>query len=187
MSSSHVFPARQPRGNYAKLICLNCRSRKIKCNLPEHADIEPSPNPQPFERACMRCQQQGLECIVDKTILGRPSQKRPRPDQVKAEKDEISKEDVAEEPQYDPDVQDFVLSDLRAEVNEIDSVLSMPTRPKPSKREVFEALMDSTHLFSSLLARDANFAACAFGTSLDVSVDMTRLVSANLVSSMDEW
>lgn len=135
----------------------------------------------------MRCQQQGLDCIVDKTILGRPSQKRHRSDQIKAEDDGVSNEDVAEEPEYDPDVEDFVLSDLRAEVNDIDSVISVPTRAKPSKREIFEALMDSTYLFSALMARDANFASRAFGSVLDVSVDVTRLVSANLASSMDEW
>lgn len=134
----------------------------------------------------MRCQQQGLDCVVDKTILGRPSQKRPRPDQVKDEDDELFHEHDGGQP-ADSDVQDFVLSDLRAEVNEIDITLSMPARAKPSKREVFEALMDSAHLFSALMARDANFASRAFGSGSCASVNLTRLVSAELASSMDEW
>ncbi|KAM0721091.1 hypothetical protein Q7P37_003377 [Cladosporium fusiforme] len=186
MFNIHEIPSRQPRGSYAKLICLNCRARKIKCNLPEDLHTEPSPNPQPLERACMRCKQQGLDCIVDKTVLGRPSQKRRRPEQVKAEDDGLSNEAMAEEAENEPDVQDFVLSDLRAEVNEIDSSLSMPKSAKPSKREVFETLMDSTHLFSSLMARDSNFATRAFASSPDISVDIASLISADLASSMDK-
>lgn len=178
---------RQPRGSYAKLICLNCRARKIKCVLPDHIQFEPSQSPQPLERACTRCQQQGLDCIVDKTILGRPSQKRHRADPVKAEYDDSNERATQDEPEEGPDVQDFVLSDLREEVSEIDSVLTTPPRAKPSKREVFEALMDSTHLFSNLMAGDAKFGSRAFGLHVDVSTNLTELVSERLAASMDGW
>lgn len=180
------IPIRQPRGSYAKLICLNCRSRKIKCSLPEHVEIEASQTPQPPDRACMRCQQQGLDCVVDRTVLGRPSQKRRRPEHAKIEDCGPGEESVSKNPEYDdPDVQDFVLSDLRAEVNDIDSLLSLPSRAKPSKREVFEALMDSTHLFSALMSRDARFGSRAFGLPVDASIDLTEILNEELTTSLN--
>jgi hypothetical protein len=46
--------------------------------------------------------------------------------------------DVAgKESELDLNIQDFVLSDLRDEVQEIDAQISKPARTKPSKREVF--------------------------------------------------
>jgi hypothetical protein len=180
-------PARQPRGSYAKLICLNCRARKIKCNLPADVQIEPSQHPQPPDRACMRCQQQSLGCIVDKTVLGRPAQKRRRPEQQKGEVEDLANEAPEEEEDLDPSVQDFVLSDLRDEVHDIDvQVTATTARARPSKREVFESLTDSTHLFSALMARDTSFGSLAFQTDGDVAVDVTRVVNKELTIVLDE-
>lgn len=181
---------RQPRGNYAKLICLNCRARKIKCQLPTEFPIEASSSPQPPNRACTRCQQQGLDCVVDKTVLGRPTQKRRRPDgQSKDEEWSLVDDGTGVDPELDPDVQDFVLSDLRDEVHEIGSRIEAPSgRSKPSKHEIFESLMDPTHLFAALMARDAKFGSLAFasGGDVDVSVDVTMLVSDGLAALLDE-
>lgn len=177
---------RQPRGSYAKLICLNCRARKIKCNLPADAQIEPSQYPQPLERACTRCQQQGLDCIVDKTVLGRPAQKRRRPALLKSERGGLNNEVAGDDEELDPNVQDFVLSDLRDEVHDIDAQATAKTRERPSKREVFESLTDSAHLFSALMARDTNFGSLVFQPTGDKAVDVTRLVDNNLTMLLDE-
>jgi hypothetical protein len=179
-------PARQPRGSYAKLICLNCRSRKIKCNLPTDVQIKPSQHAQPHELACTRCQQQGLECIVDKTVLGRPAQKRQRPEQPTAEESRLDGEDAGDEEQLDPNVQDFVLSDLRDEVHDIDVQVTANTRARPSKREVFDSLTDSAHLLSAMMARDKNFGSLVFRPMGDVAVDVTRLVDNDLTVLLDE-
>lgn len=184
--SSSDNPARQPRGSYAKLICLNCRARKIKCNLPTDLQIEPSHFPQSSERACTRCQQQGLDCIVDKTVLGRPAQKRRRPEQPKAEEESLAGDGAIDEAEIDPNVQFFVLSDLRDGVDEIDVQVTTNARPRPSKREVFESLMDSTHLFSALMARDATFGSLVFETGVEVNMDVTRLVGESTTMLMDE-
>jgi len=179
-------PVRLPRGSYAKLICLNCRTRKIKCNLPTDVQIEPSQHHQPPERSCARCQQQGLDCIVDKTVLGRPSQKRRRPEQPKAEDDCLAGEGAGDEVELDPDVQDFVLSDLRDKVHDIDVQVAADARARPSKREVFESLTDSAHLFSAMMARDKNFGSLVFQPAGDVAVDVTRLVDDDLTVLLDE-
>lgn len=177
---------RQPRGSYAKLICLNCRARKIKCNLPTNVQIEPSQQAQPPGLACTRCQQQGLDCIVDKTVLGRPAQKRRRPQQPKVEDGSLTNEDPGDDEEIDPDVQDFVLSDLRDEVHDIDVQVVAHARARPSKREVFESLMDSAHLFSAMMARDTNFGSLVFQPAADVAVDVTRLVDNDLTVLLDE-
>jgi hypothetical protein len=179
-------PARQPRGSYAKLICLNCRARKIKCNLPTDVQIEPSQHPQPPDRACTRCKQQGLDCLVDKTVLGRPAQKRRRPEQQKSEGEDLANEAPGDEDDLDSSVQDFVLSDLRDEVHDIDVQIAATARARPSKREVFEALTDSTHLFSALMARDTSFGSLAFKATENEAVEITRLVNKELTILLDE-
>ena len=54
------------REKYSRLICLGCRSRRIRCVLPD-TSILPSSEPQPISKACQRCSQNGLDCIVDYT------------------------------------------------------------------------------------------------------------------------
>ena len=184
--STSELPTRQPRGSYAKLICLNCRARKIKCNLPTDVQIEPSQYPQPPESACTRCQQQDLDCIVDKTVLGRPAQKRQRPEQLKGEEDRVAEGNASGDEELDPNVEDFVLSDMRDEVHEIDVQAMAQARSRPSKREVFESLMDSSHLFSAMMARDESFGSLAFQTTENAAVDVTKLVSKDLTGLLDE-
>jgi hypothetical protein len=187
--SQDATSKRQPRGNYARLICLNCRARKIKCTLPTDVSIEASSSPQPQDRACTRCQQQSLDCIVDKTVLGRPAHKRLRPGQSKNGESALEVDDeTGVEPELDHDVQDFVLSDLRDEVDEIGSHVAEPRRTKPSKREIFESLMDPVHLFAALMSRDSKFGRLAFGSGVDVDmlVDLPKLVSDGMAALLDE-
>jgi len=100
----------------------------------------------------------------------------------------LLEDDTTIDPELDPDVQDFVLSDLRDEVHEIGSHVAPPRRPKPSKHEIFESLMDPTHLFVALMSRDVRFGSLAFisGGDVDLSVDVTRLVSDGLAALLDE-
>jgi len=79
-----------------------------------------------------------------------------------------------------------VLSELRDEVHEIDVQVTTHARARPSKREVFESLMDSTHLFSALLARDTSFGSLAFQSVGSDGVDVTRLVDEDLMRVLDE-
>ncbi|OQO06692.1 hypothetical protein B0A48_08479 [Cryoendolithus antarcticus] len=177
---------RQPRGNYAKLLCLNCRARKIKCVLPDHVTIEPSPQPQTHESSCARCIAQGLECIVDHAILGRPSAKRTRTE-LGIEHDEPRQMQDEVEPTGD-DVVEFVLLDVRTEVEAIeqrsrkDQIMS-----KPSKHEIFSALLDPAHLFASLVARDKDFGQAAFGQGdqMGEAVDPLAIVDARLAKELD--
>lgn len=62
---------RRARGPYSPLICTRCRARKIKCFLPLSVTA-PSTTSQPTDQACRRCRENGFDCIVDQTVLGRP-------------------------------------------------------------------------------------------------------------------
>lgn len=62
---------RRARGPYSPLICTRCRARKIKCFLPLSV-TSPSTISQPTDQACRRCRENGFDCIVNQTVLGRP-------------------------------------------------------------------------------------------------------------------
>jgi len=66
---------RRARGHYSPLICTRCRARKIKCLLSASV-ISPSTAPQTLDQACQRCRQNGFECFVEYTVLGRPGSSR---------------------------------------------------------------------------------------------------------------
>lgn len=182
-------PLRTARGSYSRLKCLQCRSRKIKCELP-NLSIEPSHSPQPPETSCTRCHQQGLDCIVDNTVLGRPSHKRRRPATGTASStgqgDSQSTVPADANEEGEDDVEAFVLSHVESAVDGIDVEASRPNKIKPSRHEVFAALLDSTHLLSALLARDTSFGSQAIPRGIDVTVDPIALVNESLLCAMDE-
>jgi hypothetical protein len=105
---------------------------------------------------------------------------------LKGEGQSLVDEAPGDDEELDPNVQDFVLSDLRDEVHDIDAQATAKTRARPSKREVFESLTDSAHLFSALMARDTNFGSHVFQPTGDLAVDVTRLVDGNLTMLLDE-
>jgi hypothetical protein len=92
-TSSVKMSTRRARGHYSPLICTRCRARKIKCILPTSV-TSPSATPQPLNSACQRCRQNGFECFVEYTVLGRPGSSRIggtnrniRPSQIPTEED----------------------------------------------------------------------------------------------------
>jgi hypothetical protein len=74
-ASSTKMSTRRARGHYSPLICTRCRARKIKCILPSPV-TSPSTTPQTLNDACQRCRQNGFECSVGYTVLGRPGSSR---------------------------------------------------------------------------------------------------------------
>lgn len=153
------MPEEQPkraRGSYSKLICLQCRKRKIRCILPEDGTIEPSDAPQTPENACQRCRQHGLECIIDRTVLGRPSQKR----SIRDEFDENYEHSVLElqhrpanhAAEYPQTTHADVEPSLMSNPNENNEQPS-----KLSKADLYESFLGPLHLLSALLTRDKTF------------------------------
>lgn len=145
------MPSKRARGSYAKLICLHCRSRKIKCNLPDEATIQPSNTPQPPGKKCERCRQRALDCIVDHTTLGRPAYKRSRVEVI------LTADSLDDFPQptgeaSSADVERFLLSTPPQ-----GDVPGCQTQ-KPSNSEMVDALSNQFRHLRSLVSRDKGFA-----------------------------
>lgn len=70
---SRPIAVRKPRGAYSRLICLGCRERRIRCELP--GDVErPGPGElKTTQTPCHRCKRLGIPCTIRQTILGRPT------------------------------------------------------------------------------------------------------------------
>jgi len=74
MSMSEQPPAtpKRTRGAYSRLICLGCRERRIKCELPDDV-LAPDPGElRTVTTPCYRCKKLGVPCVVRRTRLGRP-------------------------------------------------------------------------------------------------------------------
>jgi len=73
MSELRQAGSKRTRDKYSRLICLGCRERRIRCELPSEVEI---PNPgelRTIQTPCHRCKRLGIPCVIRQTILGRPS------------------------------------------------------------------------------------------------------------------
>ncbi|QIW96489.1 hypothetical protein AMS68_002007 [Peltaster fructicola] len=153
--------------------------------------IQPSGSPQPPGRACIRCQQQGLECIIDKTILGRPSSKR-KPAQEDATQNgrtkSISNEnplDIIEDDDLhdDTDIAGFVLAEVEDEIDQVASRL--PRRDRPEDHEKYQALIDPYHLMSTVIVRDRRYGATCSSSLATSLPDPIRFMRGPLIDVID--
>ncbi|KAK4893643.1 hypothetical protein LTR27_008112 [Elasticomyces elasticus] len=159
---------RRPREKYSKLICLACRGRRIRCLLPTDLTISPGPEPQEADKACQRCRQNNLECVVDSTTLGRPSRKRMRTDDpLAAGSCDAPSERRASERRDDEElmgiasleVEDFLLSyPEEGKEGSVGGGVGVVANVKPTRSEMSEAFLRPYHLFTALLGRDRAFA-----------------------------
>lgn len=64
--------SKRSRAAYARLICLGCHERRIKCELPDEI-VVPDPGELHINQTpCYRCKRLGVPCVVRRTRLGRP-------------------------------------------------------------------------------------------------------------------
>ncbi|PSN59615.1 hypothetical protein BS50DRAFT_579847 [Corynespora cassiicola Philippines] len=75
MPESRTQGSKRPRGAYSRLICLGCRDRRIRCELPSEVEVPGLGELRAVQTPCHRCKRLGLPCMVRQTILGRPSSK----------------------------------------------------------------------------------------------------------------
>ncbi|KAK3680941.1 hypothetical protein LTR37_021014 [Vermiconidia calcicola] len=64
---------KRPRNKYSRVICLGCRERRIRCELPRDVEIPRSGELQEVRTPCYRCRRLDIPCLIRQTILGRPS------------------------------------------------------------------------------------------------------------------
>lgn len=188
MSPSPPVANKRARGSYAKFICFNCRERRIKCALPENVTIHPSSEPQPPTTSCRRCQQQGLDCIVRKTTLGRPNQKRQR-SSTPPTTGQLDANVSSRSPS--PAVEDFVLLNLdkEAETKTSPDILtpsSTATNIVPTSTQLMEAIGKTFDMTSTLMARDRRFGRLGMGLQDVVPSPIQDVVSQNVATMLDQ-
>lgn len=76
MSEPLPAASKRPRGPYSRLICLNCRERRIRCELPPEVDIPDQGELWSVQTPCYRCKRLDIPCVVRQTVLGRPGPER---------------------------------------------------------------------------------------------------------------
>lgn len=72
MSELKTAKRTRKRGAYSRLICLGCRERRIKCELPDGVETPDAGEFATVQTPCYRCKRLGIPCVVRQTILGRP-------------------------------------------------------------------------------------------------------------------
>lgn len=180
---------RSRRGKYARLICRGCRSRKIKCVLPDVHDLGPLNTPQPTEKACERCRNLHLECVVDYTLLGRPRVNRTH----RAKKSEDGSPHTHSDPVPDEnlptlsslEIKDYLFAD------DEDNILSEQCESESSralrKEEIFESMIQPTSFFISVLSKDRAFGADILHDTSSWTTPLPDLISNDMAESSDKW
>lgn len=177
--SARPEKAGRARGHYARLICLNCRKRKIKCVLPpEAAAATPSGTPQPPEKSCERCRLNGLECVVDATVLGRPaSRRRGRSRASSAPAAGDGRRGRSASPYFE----ELILKDPDGDPSR--RAVAMGRRL--AKPEMLQAIGRTFYLTSALFARDRRFGSAVNAFQAAVPRDVREVVSGEVVALLD--
>lgn len=169
-------PVRRARGHYSPLICTRCRARKIKCVLPADVTSPSSPEgtPQPVDKACQRCRQNGFDCIVGQTTLGRPHQQRA----ASSSAGTVMRTDTSTStstPTPAPSTEGFLLSRPYSDAND---------RIPPS--EVCEALSTPLRFLAVLLGRHPGFAQnLPYPQALTGREDILNIVQPDHLEELD--
>ena len=182
MADDNARPAKRARGSYAKLICLRCRERRIKCQLADDGSVLPGPEPQPADKACIRCQQQELPCVVRKTTLGRPNQSKKQQLLTPTSTNE-SYQQPSRSPS--PAAEDLVLLTLDQGQG------SKPRRSstladQPASVQMYGAINRTFDITSGLLARDKRFGSANTELKDLVPKPIDEILSTELAELLDQ-
>ncbi|OJD15762.1 hypothetical protein AJ78_04019 [Emergomyces pasteurianus Ep9510] len=192
---------RGPRGKYSRLICRGCRSRKIKCVLPHPDEIVPSGVPQAAGKSCERCRNFNLECIVERTSLGRPAAKRIRREDSHARngprlltEPNVGADEIVPISATRPsnlEIRGFLYSE---EITDKSLILQKGCRFNQPEllvtihdnQEVFQSMIEPDCFLSSILANDQAFgAAIPHATSYQHSTALADLISYDVAAMLD--
>ena len=181
MSDENSRPLKRARGSYAKLICLRCRERRIKCQLADDGSVIPGPEPQPPDKACIRCRQQELPCVVRKTTLGRPNQSKKQ--QLLTPNSTESYQQPSRSPS--PAAEDLVLLTLDgAQQPKVRRTSGLADQPVSV--QMYGAITRSFDIISGLLARDKRFGGANTELKDLVPKCIDEILTFELVEMLDE-
>lgn len=154
---------RGPRGKYARLICRGCRARKIKCVLPSPAEIGPLGIPQSHSMCCERCRTLDLECVIERSFLGRPAANRAKRviSQFPKSDSSPSTEPSLEDGEHSLKLPDSIRQYLFSGAINDSLMLQRNSRSgsEPAEEEIFQTISDPASFIASILAKDDSFGA----------------------------
>ncbi|KAJ5083172.1 hypothetical protein N7456_012599 [Penicillium angulare] len=182
---------RGPRGRYARLICRGCRARKIKCVLPSPAGLGPLGTPQPEATCCERCRNLDLECIIERTYLGRPAAKRTK----RTISSKSPKSELSNSPESSP-LDEEKCFELSNSIRQYlfsgamdDNLMLQRTRDNTGSAfgedELYHSMSNASAFIASILAKDNSF-----GASIELIAtwnhSLSTLVSVDLATTFDQ-
>lgn len=115
-------------------------------------DLGPLGVPQPQEKACERCRNLDLECIVERTFLGRPAAKRLR-GMAAQENDTVINGPITSTLSSE-DIQEHLFSDAAEIGPDRQKELRTKLAPRPTKEERFKSMIEPHFFLSSILSKD---------------------------------
>ena len=160
--------------------------------LPDPDNVGTSGVPQVAEKSCQRCRNLGLECIVEHTILGRPTAKRAR--RVYSKSDDpaiLSVPDVKGEEHTRTlsslQVKEYFYSEAVNDTLVIQKDCEVHKSKQPSKQDVFLSMIEPAYFFSLTLANNQSFGAAIIHATSRWNMALPDLVSSDMASSLDKW
>ncbi|KAJ5967706.1 hypothetical protein N7501_003954 [Penicillium viridicatum] len=153
-------------------------------------DLGPLGVPQPQEKSCERCRNLNLECIVERTCLGRPAAKRLRGMAAQEHDTVISAEpDRSNGPITSTlssvDIQDHLFSDA-AEVSPDWQELRPRLAPRPTKEERFQSMIEPHFFLSSILSKDQAFGCGIAQLPSCWDTSLTELIDNDTAESLEK-
>ncbi|RAQ63409.1 hypothetical protein COH20_008879 [Aspergillus flavus] len=150
--------------------------------------------PQPPETSCERCRNLNLECIIERTTLGRPPAKSSyrKPPQTKrsAPLEKIEgKEDEVANALSDLKIKEFLFSEAASGEEQIPSQGGgNPQSPqRPGKRAIFRSMTEANAFMSSVLGKDAAFGCEITHATSRWSQPLSDLISNDMAILLDNY
>lgn len=156
----------------------------------QNRDLGPLGVPQPQEKSCERCRNLNLECIVERTCLGRPAAKRLRGMAAQENDTVISAEpDRSNGPitstLSSADIQDHLFSDA-AEVSPDWQESRTRLAPRPTKEERFQSMIEPHFFLSSILSKDQAFGCDIAQLPSCWDASLTELIDNDTAESLEK-
>ncbi|KAJ5329235.1 hypothetical protein N7452_009625 [Penicillium brevicompactum] len=153
-------------------------------------EIGPLGVPQPPETSCERCRNLELECIVERTSLGRPTgkanqRKAPQSQRSASLKDPDQKECDVASALSDLEINEHLFSkgeDANSPLNN-----GNDQSPQPAKKTVFRSMTEVNAFMSSVLEKDARFGSEITHATTRWRGSLSDLVSKDMTILLDTY
>lgn len=159
--------------------------------MQNRGDLGPLGVPQPQEKSCERCRNLNLECIVERTLLGRPAAKR-RCGMAAQEKDTVMSAEsdrpngLINSSLSSVDIQDHLFSDAAEVGPNWQKELGTKLTPRPTKEERFKSMIEPHFFLSSILSKDQAFGSDIAQLPSRWDASLTELIDNDTVELLEK-